>query len=148
MSSSYQRLALGFSWPHAVLALVVFVVEVIIATQLPHVSWIRAYLGDVLVVVLIYATARSVLRVNDYLLLLAVFVFACCIESAQYFRLAERLGFVRGDVMYTVIGNTFSWGDIVCYAVGCAMTAWLVFCRNKLVSRQFTQARRAIRMRG
>lgn len=141
MSGSHQRLALGFSWPHAVLAVVVFVMEVIIATQLPHMSWIRAYLGDVLVVVLIYAAARSVLRVNDYLLLLVVFVFACCIEFAQYFRLAERLGFVRGDVMYTVIGNTFSWGDIACYAVGCMATALLVFCRNTLVSRQFEQAR-------
>lgn len=135
MSRSHQWLTLGFSWPHAMLAVVVFVMEVIIATQLPHVSWIRAYLGDVLVVVLIYAAARSVLRVNDHLLLLAVFVFACCIEFAQYFRLAERLGFVRGDVMYTVIGNTFSWGDIACYAVGCMATALLVFCRNALVSR-------------
>jgi hypothetical protein len=141
MPVTHSRLALSFSWPHAVLALVVFAMEVIIATQLPHVSWIRAYLGDVLVVVLLYAAARSVLRVNDYVLLLAVFVFACCIEFAQYFRLAERLGFVRGDVMYTVIGNTFSWGDIACYAVGCAATALVVFCRNALVSAQFNSAR-------
>ncbi|WP_269790165.1 DUF2809 domain-containing protein [Stenotrophomonas sp. Iso1] len=141
MSVLHQRLSLRFSWPHAVLAMVVFVMEVAIATQLPHVSWIRAYLGDVLVVVLIYAAARSVLRVNDHMLLLAVFVFACCIEFAQYFRLAEMLGFVRGDVMYTVIGNTFSWGDIGCYAVGCVATALVVFYRNTLVSRQFKQAR-------
>ncbi|MGH8053118.1 MAG: DUF2809 domain-containing protein [Stenotrophomonas sp.] len=141
MRVSQQRLAFGFSWPHAVLAVLVFVMEVIIATQLPHVSWIRAYLGDALVVVLIYAAVRSVLRANDYVLLLAVFVFACCIEFAQYFRLAERLGFVRGDVMYTVIGNTFSWGDIACYAVGCMAAALLVFCRNTLVSRQFKQVR-------
>jgi len=135
-----QRPVLGFSWPHAVLAVAVFVMEVIIATQLPHVSWIRAYLGDVLVVMLIHAAVRSVVRVNDYALLLAVFVFACCIEFAQYFRLAERLGFVRGDVMYTVIGNTFSWGDIVCYAVGCAAIALVVFCRKALVSRPLERA--------
>lgn len=133
MRVSHQRLALGFSWPHAVLALVVFAMEVVIATQLPHVSWIRAYLGDVLVVILIYAAARSVLRIHDHVLLLAVFVFACCIEFAQYFRLAELLGFVRGDVMYTVIGNTFSWGDIVCYAIGCIAMALVVSGKNALV---------------
>ena len=104
----------------------VFAVEVFIATRLPHVSWIRAYLGDVLVVILLYAMIRSVLRINDYLTLLLVFVFACGIEFAQYFHVAERLGYVRGDVMYTVIGNTFSWGDIVCYAVGCAITGLIV----------------------
>jgi len=111
---------------HLVLALLVFAVEVIIATRLPHVSWIRAYLGDVLVVVLLYAMIRSVLRINDYLVLLMVFVFACGIEFAQYFHVAERLGYVRGDVMYTIIGNTFSWGDIICYAAGCAITGLIV----------------------
>lgn len=112
----------GISHWHLVLALLVFAVEVIIATRLPHVSWVRAYLGDVLVVVLLYAMIRSVLRINDYLVLLMVFVFACGIEFAQYFHVAERLGYVRGDVMYTIIGNTFSWGDIICYAAGCAVT--------------------------
>lgn len=111
---------------HLLLALLVFAVEVIIATRLPHVSWIRAYLGDVLVVVLLYVTIRSVLCINDYLVLLMVFVFACGIEFAQYFHVAEWLGYVRGDVMYTIIGNTFSWGDIICYAVGCAITGLIV----------------------
>ena len=116
----------AISGPHVLLAFLVFVVEVIIATRLPHVSWIRAYLGDVLVVILLYAMIRSVLRINDYLVLLMVFVFACGIEIAQHFHVAERLGYVRGDVMYTVIGNTFSWGDIVCYAAGCAATGLIV----------------------
>ncbi|MGV8960468.1 MAG: DUF2809 domain-containing protein [Stenotrophomonas sp.] len=117
------RGAFGFSPKHLLLACAVFVVEVVIATQVAHVSWIRAYLGDVLVVVLLYAAIASVVRVNDRALVLGVFVFACAIEVAQYFGLAERLGYVRGDVMHTVIGNTFSWGDIVCYAAGCALVA-------------------------
>lgn len=116
------RVSVGF----VLLTLLVFALEVIIATRVSHVSWVRAYLGDVLVVVLVYAAVRSVLRINDYLLLVAVFVFACGIEFAQYFNVAERLGFVRGDVMYTVIGNTFSWGDVACYALGCIATAVVV----------------------
>ena len=66
-----------------------------------------------------------------------VFVFACGMEFAQYFHVAERLGYVRGDVMYTIIGNTFSWGDIVCYAVGCAATGLIV-----LLSRAFGRIHR------
>lgn len=119
------------------LALLVFVVEVIIATRLPHVSWIRAYLGDVLVVILLYAMIRSVLRINDHLVLpLFVFVFACGI-SCTATTCHEQLGYVRGDVMYTVIGNTFSWGDIICYAVGCAATGPIV-----LLTRMFGRIHR------
>ena len=117
---------------HLLLTMLAFAMEVFIATRLPHVSWVRAYIGDVLVVILLYAMIRSVLRINDYLVLLMVFVFACGIEFAQYFHVAERLGYVRGDVMYTIIGNTFSWGDIVCYAVGCAATGLIVLVSRTL----------------
>ena len=117
---------------HLLLTMLVFAMEVLIATRLPHVSWVRAYIGDVLVVILLYAMIRSVLRINDYLVLLMVFMFACGIEFAQYFHVAERLGYVRGDVMYTIIGNTFSWGDIVCYAVGCAATGLIVLVSRTL----------------
>ncbi|MGE8234119.1 MAG: DUF2809 domain-containing protein [Stenotrophomonas sp.] len=125
-SAAERKGIVAISRWHLLLAMLVFVMEVFIATRLPHVSWVRAYLGDVLVVVLLYAMIRSLLRINDYLVLWVVFVFACGIEFAQYFRVAERLGYVRGDVMYTVIGNTFSWGDIACYAAGCAATGLIV----------------------
>ena len=113
----------AFSPRHMLLAIALFLLEVVIATHLSQVTWIRAYLGDVLVVVLLYAAIRSVVRVDDHALLLGVFGLACAMEVAQYFVLAERLGYVRGDVMYTLIGNTFSWADIACYAIGCAAVA-------------------------
>lgn len=138
MTTADRTPRIGFSAWHALLAVVAFVMEVLIATRVPHASWIRAYFGDVLVVVLLYAGVRSVVRVNDLALLLAVFVFACGIEFAQYFGLAGRLGFVRGDVMYTVIGNTFSWGDIGCYALGCVVTGMLLMMRDSV-----TRARRS-----
>lgn len=108
---------------HLLLAIAIFLAEVLIATQLSHVAWIRAYLGDVLVVVLLYAAIRAMLRLNDHAVLLGVFVLACAMEVAQYVHLAERLGYARGDVMYTLIGNTFSWADIGCYAAGCVVVA-------------------------
>jgi len=43
----------GLSGWHIFLAMLVIAIEVVIATRLPHVSWVRAYLGDVLVVVLL-----------------------------------------------------------------------------------------------
>jgi hypothetical protein len=141
MTTAERTPRIGFSAWHALLALAAFVLEVLIATRVPHASWIRGYFGDVLVVVLLYAAVRSVLRVNDFALLLAVFVFACGIEFAQYFGVAERLGFVRDDVMYTVIGNTFSWGDVACYALGCGLTALVLVMRDVVVSARRSAAR-------
>lgn len=122
----------AFNGRYLLLALLVFAVELIIAMGLSHVAWVRAYLGDVLVVVLLYTAARSVLCISDRVLLWAVFLFACLVELAQYFGMAERLGFVRGDVMYTVIGNTFSWGDIACYAGGCVLVAGVKAAHRRL----------------
>jgi len=47
------------------------------------------------------------------------FVFAVFVEMLQYFKLAEKLGFPKGSPAYIIIGNYFSWEDILCYAIGC-----------------------------
>jgi len=64
-------------------------------------------------------------RGSAHAVLLAVFACACLSEGAQVFSVADRLGFARGGLMHTVIGNTFSWGDIGCHAVGCVLAAAL-----------------------
>jgi len=46
----------------------------------------------------------------------------------QYFKLAEKLGFQKGSPTYIIIGNYFSWEDILCYAIGCLS----VFFINKI----------------
>jgi hypothetical protein len=56
---------------------------------------------------------------NDTKLILGIFAFSCLIEFAQFFNIAEKLGFKPGSLMYIVIGNSFSWIDILCYGVGC-----------------------------
>ena len=47
-----------------------------------------------------------------------VFLFACFVEVLQYFQLVETLG-ITNRVARIVLGSTFDWGDIACYAVGC-----------------------------
>ena len=47
-----------------------------------------------------------------------VFLFACFIEVMQYFQLVETLG-ITNRVARVVLGSTFDWADIACYAVGC-----------------------------
>lgn len=111
---------------YLLLTILIFLVEVLIATVLKNNFFIRAYLGDVIVVIFLYTFVKSFFTVNDTKLILGIFAFSCVVEFAQYFNIAEKLGFQPGSLMYIVIGNSFSWVDIACYAAGCLLLYLLV----------------------
>ena len=92
------------------------VVEIIIAKYSS--GWIRSYLGDMLVVMLIYSALMTVFRANKSLMVVATLLFAFAVEISQYFNLAEILGFERGSLGYVILGNTFSLEDLACYLIG------------------------------
>lgn len=111
-----------FSFKYFLLSVILFLVEVVIATLLRDIYFVRAFLGDVLVVILVYTFMMAFFEPkNKALLLFCVFLFAVLVEVSQYFKLAEKLGFAEGSVAYIVLGNYFSWRDILCYAVGCLL---------------------------
>jgi hypothetical protein len=110
---------LQFSLKYFLLTLLIFLVEILIATKLSGIFFVRAYLGDVIVVMLMYTFVKSFVKVNDQKLILGILIFSFMVEFAQYFHIAEKLGFRPGSLMYIVIGNSFSWIDNLCYAVGC-----------------------------
>lgn len=110
-----------FSLKYFVSTIVIFLVEVLIATKLKDIFFVRAYLGDVIVVILLYTFVKSFFIFNNQKLILGILAFSCLIEFAQFFNIAEKLGFQQGSLMYIVIGNSFSWIDILCYVMGCLL---------------------------
>ncbi|MEB4593523.1 DUF2809 domain-containing protein [Candidatus Thiothrix sp. Deng01] len=109
--------------PWLLAAIALFAVEAIIATKLNHLHFIRAYFGDFLVVMLVYCAVKAFWNVEAKRLALGVFVFACTVELAQLFRLADVLhltGWAR-----VVLGTSFSVHDILMYAAGCLGIWWL-----------------------
>ncbi|VFA42918.1 ribosomal maturation YjgA family protein [Chryseobacterium indologenes] len=110
-----------FNLTYFLLTLLIFLLEVLIATKLKNIFFVRAYLGDVIVVILLYTFVKSFVKLNDQKFIPGIFIFSCLVEFAQYFNIAEKLGFQPGSVMYVIIGNSFSWIDILCYAVGCLL---------------------------
>lgn len=106
---------------YLLLTIFIFLVEVLIATVLKNQFFIRAYLGDVIVVILLYTLVKSFLVIDSTKLILGIFAFSCFVEFAQFFKLADKLGFPEGSLMYIVVGNSFSWIDILCYGVGCLL---------------------------
>ena len=108
-------------YKYFVTTIFLFIVEVLIATKLAYIDWLRAYFGDVLVVILIYTFIQSFFDFDKTKTIIGVFLFACAIEFAQHFHFAELLGFKDNKIAMIFLGNSFSWIDILCYVFGCIL---------------------------
>jgi hypothetical protein len=85
-------------------------------------NFVRPYLGDVLVVVLIYCAVRVVFPKGVKLLPIYVFAFALIVEVLQLIRIVDLLGIPRDSIVAIMVGTSFSFIDIICYALGCGIT--------------------------
>ena len=82
-------------------------------------SFIRPYVGDVLVTLLLCCLCRVIIPSKVRLLPLYVFAFSACVEIGQYFDLVALLGLTDNRFLSVLMGRTFSWLDLLCYAIGC-----------------------------
>ena len=88
-------------------------------------AFVRPYVGDMLVTLLICCLCRLIIPANVRLLPVYVFIFAAAVEIVQYLDLVALLGLADNKIISIALGRTFSWMDLVCYAVGC-VEAFLV----------------------
>ncbi len=118
--------------PYLIATLVILAVEVFIGSFV-HDRFVRPFIGDVLVVILIYAFIRIFIPDKVRLLPLYVFIFAVAVELLQLIRIVEVLGLQDNRLMSTIIGTSFDIRDILCYFVGCAICGIWEYLRYKKV---------------
>ena len=104
----------------AVSAVILLVIEILIGLFV-HDSFVRPYLGDTLVVILIWCVVRIVIPDKFVWLSGAVFLVAVIVEVSQIFPLCDVLG-IENRLLRTLMGTSFAWGDIVAYLAGCLFT--------------------------
>jgi hypothetical protein len=109
---------------YVLMLIVLLGVEVGIALFV-HDDFVRPYIGDVLVTVLLCCLCRVALPEGVPALPLYVFVFAALVEAVQYVDIVKLLGWEDNAFLSTIIGRTFSWADILCYGVGC-LVFWMI----------------------
>ncbi|MCQ2423228.1 MAG: DUF2809 domain-containing protein [Lachnospiraceae bacterium] len=102
---------------YCIATLLLLLAEVLIALYV-HDAFVRPYVGDVLVVILIYTFIRIFLPEGGKWLPLYIFLFAAGVEILQLFHLVERLGLENNSLFRILIGSVFDITDILCYAVG------------------------------
>jgi hypothetical protein len=110
-------LKLTFNKYYGLLALCLFIIEVLIALYI-HDAIVRPYVGDVLVVILLYCFVKTFVDAPVLPTAIAVLVFAYVIEWLQYLQIVNWLGLQNNAIARTVIGTTFQWGDILAYTLG------------------------------
>lgn len=108
---------LTFNKKYFALTILIFIVEVLIALFV-HDSFIRPYLGDILVVILIYCFLKSFLKLSVITTALIVLLFSFTIELLQFLNIVEKLHLENSKLARTIIGTSFSWADLLMYSIG------------------------------
>ena len=96
---------------------IVLIIEIIIALFVKD-TIIRPYVGDILVVILVYSFIRSIVKKRIRFLPIYVLIFATVVEIAQYYRIVEVLNLNNNRVISIIIGASFDFKDILCYIFG------------------------------
>ena len=112
--------------------IMLLVLEVLIALYV-HDNFIRPYVGDAIVVIVIYTFVRIFVPEKCSLLPLYVFLFAVVIEILQGIHIVNILGVADNRFLRTLIGDSFDIKDILRYGVGCILL-WLYESKRKLIN--------------
>lgn len=103
-----------------ILFILLVLVEAFIALFV-HDNIVRPYIGDVLVVGVVYFFIRFIFPDRKGHLPLYVFLFAVFIEVSQYFNIVKLLNLQDNKLAVILIGTSFSYIDILCYLTGCIL---------------------------
>ncbi|MGQ2984033.1 ribosomal maturation YjgA family protein [Flavobacterium sp.] len=108
---------LTFKRNYFILTILLFITEVLIALYV-HDKIVRPYIGDMLVVILIYCFVRTFFKWTVVPTAIGVLIFSYVVETLQYFKIVEVLGLQDSAFFRTVIGTSFVWMDLVMYTLG------------------------------
>ena len=103
---------------YGIATVILLIIEVIIGLY-AH-GWIRNYLGDVLIVILLYTLYRTIIPewpTKWYVLPTVIIIFAFVVEFLQLWGFCDRFG-ITNRLLRIIIGTGFSVEDLVSYAIG------------------------------
>ncbi len=108
---------LTFRKTYFILSILLFIIEVLIAL-FAHDEFIRPYVGDLLVVVLLYCLVKSFLNWSTSTTAVWVLLLSYLIETLQFFNIVQHLGLSGSKIANIIIGTYFTWFDILAYTLG------------------------------
>ena len=95
--------------------------------------FIRGFLGDVLVMLLLYSFLKIFIKNNVFNIAISVLGFAFLVELLQFLKLSEILK-IKSKIILTVLGSVFDGSDLVAYFIGFL----LILLIEKLLHKKYT----------
>ena len=129
-----------FRTGYFILTLILFSTEVLIALFIND-TIIRPYVGDVLVVILLYCFVNSFLNLPVTSAAILVLLFSYLIETLQYLNIVQHLGLQHSVLARTIIGTYFTWMDILAYTLGILLVLGIEKLRFSAANRKIRQAK-------
>ena len=106
-----------FRLKYLLLTIFLFLIELAIALFVQD-RIIRPFVGDTLVVCLIYCFLRIFFQAESWKIALGVLLFAFTIEILQYFDYVKLLGLENNRILSVAMGRSFAWEDFIAYFGG------------------------------
>jgi Protein of unknown function (DUF2809) len=120
---------------------VLFIVEALIALFV-HDNFIRPYIGDILVIILMYTFIKGIIDIKTKRLPIYLFLFALFVEVMQYFKIIELLHLGNNKIASIIMGTSFDVKDILCYLIGSII---LMLWENRSLKKNHHYNKRIIR---
>ena len=127
-----MKVMFRFRLKYFILTITLLVTEICIAL-FAHDAFIRPYVGDLLVVILIYCFLKSFFKLPYLPTAIAVLLFSYLIEVLQYFNIVQILGLQHIIWARIIIGTSFAWQDLVAYTTGTGLI--ILFEQSKKINR-------------
>ncbi|MEE2772151.1 MAG: DUF2809 domain-containing protein [Bacteroidota bacterium] len=111
--------------------MVLLIIEIFIAVWVRD-KFVRPYLGDFLVVILIYTFLMMISRISVVKGLFAVLLFSFAVEFFQLINIVKVLQYQPSKIVMIILGSSFSAWDLLAYFLGIVFTGLLelLFSRN------------------
>ena len=99
--------------------------------------FIRSYVGDVIIVWVLYCLFRSFVpkKFDSYGVALGILAFSFAVEILQKAHIANILG-VKNELLRIIIGTSYAPEDLWSYAAGTAVTLLEIFLYRQLKKRK------------
>ncbi len=108
---------------------ILMIIEIFIASYIKD-DFIRPYLGDFLVVILIYCFLMGISRISVFKGLVTVLLFSFAVEFFQLINIVKVLQYQPPKTVMIILGSSFSVWDLLAYSLGVFTCLLLEYARN------------------
>lgn len=116
---------------YLVLSIICFAICALIVAFFSRTPFIRGFIGDVVIVALLYFFVKVFVDAKPFRLALFVLASAFFVEFLQYLRIIETLGLEHSKIARVIIGSVFDPMDLLAYFIGAILVYFIDSCLVK-----------------